>query len=141
MRQNNNISNTPLVTSRQPSISSRKYPYRLTHNQPIDFNVRDKAKPSSYIIFTNNSSKSVLITDPNNNKDIVQTNYNNGTTKKKRIQFVLTKISNKIFKTAKNKMIEVRIKIQVVKKFIFLMRCIHPALLKNNSRKLRMKVH
>ena len=83
MRQDNNISNTPRATPRQPSRRSRKSPDRLSNNQPMDFIVQPKPKPSSYIICTNNLSISVFITNPHNNKTIVQTAANNGTTKKK----------------------------------------------------------
>ena len=67
MRQDNNVYSTTLVTSRQPSRRSRKSPDRSIDNSPMDFNVRAKYKPSSYTICTNNSSISVLTTDPNNN--------------------------------------------------------------------------
>ena len=59
MRQNNNISNTRFVTSRQSSKRFRKSPDRLIHHQSMDFNVRVKPEPSSYIICTNISSISV----------------------------------------------------------------------------------
>ena len=83
MRQDNKISITPLVTLRKLSIRFRKFPNQSIHNQHMSFNVRAKPKPSSYIICTNNSSISVLTTDPNNNKTIVQITANNGTTSKK----------------------------------------------------------
>ena len=87
----------------------------------MDFKVRAKPKPSSYIIYINNSSICVLATDPNNNKTIIQTTTNNRTTKKKRKQFVLTNRFNKKSKTAKIKMIEARINnVQVVKKINFI---------------------
>ena len=82
MRQDNNIPNTLLVASKEPSRRFRKSPDRLIHNQPIDFNVRAKTKPSSYIFYTNNSSISVLTTDPKSNKTIVQATINDRTTKK-----------------------------------------------------------
>ena len=83
MRQDNNISNTPRATPRQPSRRSRKSPDRLSNNQPMDCIVRPKPKPSSYLICTNYLSISVFITNPHNNKTIVQATANNGTTKKK----------------------------------------------------------
>ena len=108
----------------------------------MDFHVRAKPKPSSYIIYINNSSICVLATDPNNNKTIIQTTTNNRTTKKKRKQFVLTNRSNKKIKNSKQILIEVRIKnLQVVKTFYFLYEMCLSYTVQNNSRKLRIKVH